>query len=266
MGTVAIEQCPQSTMRRLFTAVALIVLFAEPSLGAESQGVSKQGTRTQIMEERAYAEARDRKERSEGVLRAEGVPLNEHLPAIESESEVQRRSVDEIAYCALALLVVAANGEGVGKPLVDRLVKDYGLEGRFTPKEKAFLQATSPSERDRVQFTWRYEAAWVLLWALGYVDKLEKPVGICDVPRAVQIVQRRTAKQFVADAKLRSLSEILDQADRIYRYHWAIVEARVNGKAPPAELEPGVTLERHHALNWLVGYMGQEWDDIATDT
>jgi len=27
-----------------------------------------------------------------------------------------------------------------------------------------------------------------------------------------------------------------------------------------------VTLERHYALNWLIGYMEQEWDDISTDT
>ncbi|MDR2636809.1 MAG: DUF4272 domain-containing protein [Zoogloeaceae bacterium] len=31
-------------------------------------------------------------------------------------------------------------------------------------------------------------------------------------------------------------------------------------------MEPGVTMERHYALNWLIGYMDQEWDDISTDT
>ncbi len=28
----------------------------------------------------------------------------------------------------------------------------------------------------------------------------------------------------------------------------------------------GVTKDRHYALNWLIGYMEQEWDDISTDT
>ncbi len=77
--------------------------------------------------------------------------------------------------------------------------------------------------------------------------------------------ERRTA-QFLADAKLRPLPEILDHADRIYRYHWAVVDARVNGRDPLPSMEPGVTLERHYAFNWLVGYMEQEWDDIGTDT
>jgi len=25
-------------------------------------------------------------------------------------------------------------------------------------------------------------------------------------------------------------------------------------------------VERHPALNWLLGYQGQEWDDVSTDT
>lgn len=79
-------------------------------------------------------------------------------------------------------------------------------------------------------------------------------------------MRERTAKTFVAEAKLRPLAELLDQTDRIYRYHWAVVNARVSGTAPPAGLEPGVVLERHYALNWIIGYMEQEWDEITTDT
>lgn len=252
-------------MRHLtvFAAIALLP-HAGTSLAAPSLDDRKQ--KIQSMEQSASPAAVQRKNRSEAVLHSEGVPVNKFLPAIEAEGEATHRSKDEVAFRALALLVVAVKGEGLEQPIVDRLVKDYGLEKRFTPKEKAFIRNTAPSQRDRVQFTWRYEAAWVLLWALGYVEKLEKPTNICDVPRAVEFMKKRTASQFVADAKLRSPSEVLDQADRIYRYHWAVVDARVNGKKAPAELQPGVTLERHYALNWLVGYMGQEWDDISTDT
>ena len=218
------------------------------------------------MEASASPEALQRKERSEGLLRAEGVPVNRFLPVIETEKEAKHRSKEEIAFRALALLVVAVKGEGLEQPIVERIIKDYGLERYFTPKERLFVRSTSPSEHERIQFAWRYEAAWVLLWTLGYVEKLEKPTATCDVPRAVRFMKERSAKQFLADAKLRSVPEMLDQADRIYRYHWAIVDARINGKKAPASLDAGVALERHHALNWLIGYMEQEWDDISTDT
>lgn len=45
-----------------------------------------------------------------------------------------------------------------------------------------------------------------------------------------------------------------------------MVEARVRRQPMPDDVEPGVVYERHYALNWLIGYMDQEWDEISTDT
>ncbi len=71
---------------------------------------------------------------------------------------------------------------------------------------------------------------------------------------------------FLKNASLRAQGEILDAADLVCRYHWAIVNARVNDREPPSGLDSSVVIERHHALNWLMGYMNQEWDDVSTDT
>ena len=76
----------------------------------------------------------------------------------------------------------------------------------------------------------------------------------------------RTKEQFIKNAKLRSISDILNENDLIYRYHWAVVESRVNGLNIPSEINPSIVMERHYALNWLIGYMNQAWDDISTDT
>lgn len=231
----------------------------EPALEERRQQIRQ-------IEATASPEALARKERSEALLRAEGVPVNPHLPAIQSAERTRHRSQDEVAFRAMALLVVAVKAEGLERPLVEGLVREYGLAPHFTPKERAFLAAPAPDERDRLQFGWKYEAAWPLLWALGFVDKLDKPAAECDAAHAMSLLKQRTRERFLNEAKLRPLDELLDQADRIYRYHWAIEEARVHGKPAPAGLHPDVTMERHHALNWLVGYLGQEWDDVTTDT
>lgn len=211
-------------------------------------------------------EAKKRKERSEAILIEEGVPVNKHLPCVETEEEIKCRSINEIAYRALALLVVAVKGEGAEQSEIEKVIKEYNLESYFTPKEQDFIKNSSPAKHDSIQFTWRYEAAWVLLWSLGYVGELERPVAVCDVSKAVTFMMDRTLEQFIADAKLRPLSEILDQLDIIYRYDWAIVDARINNQEPPTDLDSGVVYERHYAFNWLVGYMEQEWDKITTDT
>lgn len=200
------------------------------------------------------------------ILKSEDVPLIEHLPAIESESESTRRTTEEVATRALALCVVAVKGEGLEQEIVERIIKDYELAGAFTPNEQKFIEDPNPSQHDRIQFAWRYECYWVMLWALGFIERLGRPDTICDVKQAVMIMQQNGRDGFLKMAKLRPQSEILDAADLIYRYHWAVVDARVKGREAPAGLDGGVVMERHYALNWLIGYMDQDWDDISTDT
>lgn len=211
-------------------------------------------------------EAQARKARSIAILKSEDVPLIEHLPVIESEAESTRRTTEEVATRALALGVVAVKGEGLEQEIVERIIKDYQLAGAFTPKEQKFIKDPKPSQHDRIQFAWRYECYWVMLWALGFIERLGRPDTICDVKQAVMIMQQNGREGFMKMAKLRPQSEILDAADLIYRYHWAVVDARVNGREAPAGLDGGVVMERHYALNWLIGYMDQDWDDVSTDT
>jgi uncharacterized protein DUF4272 len=233
--------------------------------GASPAGVDQRKDQIQDIEKAATPAALARKRRSDELLRAEGVPVNEHLPAIEDETQVRRRERDEIAYRALALIVVSMRGGGLDETEVRQVVADFRLAKHFTPAERAFMKNPQPSEQDRQQFSWRIEAAWVLLWSLGYVDELGKPTAECDVAAAVRTLGERDEKQFLAEAKLRPLAEIVEQADRIYRYHWAVVDESIGGK-PAGDLNVDVVMERHHALNWLIGYLGQEWDDVSTDT
>ena len=74
-----------------------------------------------------------------------------------------------------------------------------------------------------------------------------------------------SSRDFIETAQLRSVSEILDETDRIYRIHWAVREAQLKEQPVPAGLDPDVVWERHYALNWLTWY-ADEWDDVTTDT
>lgn len=209
----------------------------------------------------------ERKQRSEAILERDGVPFISHLPVIEDEETGKLRSLEEIAWRAMALDIVAVKGEGLEQERVLEIVEQYQLDKAFSPKEREFIYNDSPTERERIQFCWQYECYWVLLWALNYVETLARPDTICDVPFAVRVMVDRSAEEFIRDAKLRDFSEILDEADLIYRYDWACVDARVNGLKIPDWMECGVIVERHRALNWLIGaYENADWDDVGTDT
>jgi hypothetical protein len=122
------------------------------------------------------------------------------------------------------------------------------------------------------------------LWALGYIDELDWPSGMCDVPKLVEMLKPHESNPaFITDAKLRSKAEILDAQDLIMRIHWAIRDSHLNhGGIIPEDLDwsqdynafsvtmsaaVGVVEQRHYTLNWLVNYLEPEdWDHVGTPT
>jgi hypothetical protein len=205
-----------------------------------------------------------RKAWAEDVLTEQGIPINTHLPCIEGGAEVQLRSAKEVADRLLALTIVAVKGEGLEQEAVEGIIADRNARALFTAKELAFINDPVPSEHDKIQFVWRYEAAWVMYWALNFTDEpLSFPGTICDVPLLVQTV-RDTPD--LAKHGLHSANNILNEADLIYRYHWAVRQASIDGENAPGGLDGGVVMERHHALNWLISYCDADWDDVGTDT
>jgi hypothetical protein len=212
------------------------------------------------------SEEEARKARSIAILRREGVPYIEHLPLIEGEDEITRRPDEDVAIRALALSVVAVKAESLDQALMEELIARFRLAGAFTLEEQAFIANPQPSTRERNKFGWRYECLWVLLWALGFAEKLGRPDHIMDASQGVGIIKRLGRDGFLAQARLRPAAELLDAADLIYRYDWAVVNARLKRRSPPAGLNPDVVVEWHYALNWLIGYRGQEWDEVSTGT
>lgn len=206
-----------------------------------------------------------RKERFTEMVASLGGPTSKTLPVIEDVNSIAPRSQEEIAKRAIAVAVAAVKGEGMPHDEVSKIVKDWKIDSYFSREELTFITNANASEADRVKFAWRYEGVDVLLWALGYRDKLPDPNELCDVKADVGIIVENEPIKLAQNAKLRGMSEILDMADFYYRLHWAAIELRLNGKENK-NLNEEIIMERHYALNWLIRYMGQEWDEVSTDT
>lgn len=205
-----------------------------------------------------------RKQFTIDVLQQEGIRTIEHLPVIEGELETELPSAAQIAQRLTALTIVAVKGEGLAAEEVDAIVEERGIRDWFSPRETAFLADRAPSEHDRMQFAWRYEAAWVMYWALNFIPgRIGMPRAICDVPLLARTVRD------TPDLTLHGthpVGHVLTEADLIYRCHWAVRDAQINGTPIPGGLEPGVVAERHHAFNWLIRHREEEWDAVDTST
>lgn len=227
-----------------------------------------------LVPSKATASGEARKERSNKCLAAEGVPVCAALPPIVGDAAYLPRSVEEVARRTLGILLtsvfaelVSSRGVEAARESIADLLKRYGAQEFLSPGERAFISGPAPDEQSLADFIRRYECAWVGLWALGFVDTLAYPGAVCDAGSMAAMVRDcGDYPGFLRSCRLRAPSRILDEADRTYRYDWACVDARVNGRDVPAGLDPGVVVERHRMFNWLIRYMDADWDDVRTDT
>ncbi len=222
------------------------------------------------------SEAEKRKQRSIAILKEQNVPYMEGLPCIETKDECLIRTKEEIAKRAIATIVIIQLAcdiqndtddlEGI-REFVVGVLERFNVMDELTENEKKIL-TLDVSWQELVNMVWKYEAYWSLLWALGLVEELDFPSGICDCDFAARVVfLEKSFESFMEKVKLRSIDEILDEADLIFRYDWACVDARIKGENAPANMDSSVVLERHKGLNWLIGTYGSEdWDTVQANT
>lgn len=233
-----------------------------------------------------HANDRQRKRalRSFDELKKRNAPVYSGPLFVSDDDEVTLQSPQEVARRTLVLWAVELRAEGIPQKEAIGLIEGLDLWDSVSPEEKRFLQDDNPDPAESQELVWRLESIWVLLWALGYVEDLNWPSGMCDVPKLVEILKPHESNaSFITDAKLRSKTEILDAQDLIMRIHWAIRDAHLNhGGIIPDDLDwsqdynavtvtmsaaVGVVEQRHYTLNWLVNFLKpKDWDHVDTPT
>ena len=273
-GHVFSEMEPYDAKTALEKSIRMVEMIRAYWMQRAQEEQQKQQTSPPYESEEISPEQEQRKARSISILKEKGVPYIEHLPVI--ESAITPRTPQEIARRAIACLITIqvacdmSRGEDVKKSqeFFQQMLETYGVADELTPKEQMFFSG-KPSNQDAVNMAWKYEAYWPLIWALGLVESLEYPDQICDCDFAIEAVSScGSFEEFMESTQPREVSEILDEADLIFRYDWACVNARLHGREAPAGLDSGVVMERHWGLNWLIGKNSDndEWDTVSTDT
>lgn len=225
----------------------------------------------------APPESVERRNKSMALLGEKHIYVTPWLPLLHERAEEPGRTVEEVCGRAAALLAVSLYSEcRLGEHMsyeeagdfIKPVIESCGAEEFFSPNERAYLGDPDSTEQTQIQFAWQYENLWVMEWALGLTDDLFWPTRICDVPGTVRLLKGcQTMEELLAAARLRPRAELLEQADLIYRLHWACVDARVMGMPAPQGLEEGVVMERHRALFWLAGCDEMcPWDDVDLST
>ena len=207
-----------------------------------------------------------RKKRTESLLLTEGIDIPKSLPPVLDETELSLREPSECASRVLGLFLVALRAESVSSneeiPISELKQRLKSFFNYLTKNEKSFIENNDPLRQEVIDFVWKYECINILLWSIGLVSELLKPINIVDVSSLAQIILSLKPDQFIRNAKYRPTNEILDELDYYYRLQWLSHETCDKGM--PNGLNAGVIQERLYALNWVTRFYNAEWDDIDT--
>lgn len=187
----------------------------------------------------------------------------------EEQVAYEIRSAEEAAYRALALCSVIAVAFGAARTEIVEWLKHNDLWDRLAPSELEFLDSASPSKKQVVNASWLSERLIVVVWALCLLDELPPPDEQCDSDVFLAIFPPfapLSVADFITPAQLRSKAELFEMADKMRSLHWEARDSGINGRSSNSRVNIGIIQERHHAINWLIGYDGLDWDEVTTDT
>lgn len=194
------------------------------------------------------------------------VEAGEHLAPIAGYSKLYARSGSEVATRAVILQGVAAIAYNVASAPIIRWFQGQSIWDAVTPQERSFIMRADSTESEQLQFRWKQEAEWALLWMIGKVQSIGLPTRCCDTRRLVDEIMPALGddlEDFIDQAKLRPPGALLAEDDRTYDLWCYSLAAQRRREQLPDDLNLGVLRERRYAFEWMDG--NQDWDEVSCD-
>ena len=202
-------------------------------------------------------------EKNIDVLKKKNIPYLEYMRTIPINSVTVIKSVEEIINKMLVDYVLACvSTYAIGSSyhligeLLDKLNKKYGIDKLLSIDDKKLIIDIINEEylvSELEVICYRFESVNVCMWALGFVDKpvSNQKADIKDINRI--IFKAKNYQDLVSKSKLRSKDEILEFADLISRYYWALREFRTT-KSELDNLNEDIVDVQEDTVNFITSY------------
>ncbi|MCR6640761.1 MAG: DUF4272 domain-containing protein [Sporocytophaga sp.] len=206
--------------------------------------------------------ASKRKKHTENFLSSHGFPVFDNLPPLEEEYNITLKTPQEIAERILILSYL--NCTAFDPELRNRIInflKEEGLWNKISPKEELLFEKPEFNNDEIAIIAWRAESIWMLLWSINKSDQLNFPPEEVNFNLIFEHLPSflNSTEDFVTSATLRPATEILDQADLLFRLNWAFYQSQSN-QLNIKEFNEGIVYERYFAINWVTSFRGS-WDE-----
>jgi hypothetical protein len=194
------------------------------------------------------------------------VESGENLFPVADYSQPYACQAREVATRAIILQGVVAVAYGVAAGPIVKWFREQAIWEEVTAQERACLLSTPWTRSKQLEYRWKQEAEWTLLWMIGKVESLGLPTHGCDTRRLVDRIIPALGDfvhDFIGRAELRAPGALLAEDDRTYNLWCHALAAKRRQEELPSDLNLGVLRERRYAFEWMDGR--QNWDDVTCD-
>jgi hypothetical protein len=205
------------------------------------------------------------KTETEASLKKRGYPVNPHLPQIEELADLRIASSLDVRRRCLILASVCGRAYGAKYDLVVPWIDDHGLREFCTQDEVELIDEKNPSESQKAAFRPQPEALWEFAWVLKMIPEVDHFKPCSD--KLVHMFPKpgEDPSGFLAATDMQDAVALYREADRLYRIHWAVRDASLNGRKAPNGQGEYVSLYRLQAINWTM-QSGVPWDEVDVST
>lgn len=210
--------------------------------------------------------AANRKTQTETLLKSLNIPVYPELPLIEEEAEAKVRTAQDIAKRILVLIYLnVASEDEAAKVEIVSFLKSQKLWQHASPEEKLLFEKPRLNEKESISISWQTEAIKLLLWCIYKIDTVDLPTKEAEISTILEVIPEfmDDPTEFIEEASVRDIPELLDMSDFLFRLHSAVAEEEDDAKL--GEINPGIVFERHIAINWVT-CMAENWDEVVAET
>ena len=202
-------------------------------------------------------------EKNINVLKKKHIPYLAYMRTIPINSVTVIKSVEEIIdYMLVDYVLACVSTYAIGGSyhligdILDKLNRKYSIDGLLSLDDKRLIidivnEDYLVSELEEIAY--RFESVSVCMWALGFLDR-PSSFKKCEVRDINKVLFRtRDYEELVKKSHLRIKEEILEFADLVTRYYWAIREVR-NEKSELDNLNEAIVEIQDKTLNFITSY------------
>ena len=193
------------------------------------------------------------------IMKNKNLPYNENMKLIPFNEVVKIKTKEEIVHQMISEFIIAQKAINRLNGISDVQDLDFvQIVSKYQPSQNvlAMLSQISKGEVDEFslnQLAYLYERVNVYLWILGLGDKPRQDKECNYIMTGYTIYKFNNMDELLSNCKMKSNEEIMEFADLITRYEWAMIELNRNGQKSK-NINNDSVIEQKKAIDFVTSF------------